>query len=253
MNIQETHKIVKVNHSIFPFKRIVEKDKLLKYKDSSYIEIKYDLTDLGDDGKFIHPNHIRNNRINGNYTHPEDFLGFKFEYQSKSSIKSRNGYRWTAFYNINSGIYEEVEMDVYVYEQDEDGDVKEIIKEKYYVIKDDVVEKYIDFVKSYLKSDMLKQAEEWLNRNLKDKMYVEIREFNKLSWYDVVDDLDGKYFWILNEYNTTCGNKSVIIYSTRDGDENLKIADNIKGLVIGKGGSNIKELQRKYGIKFKIN
>lgn len=249
MNITETHKIVKME----PWSsKVEEKDRLAKYKDSSYQSIDYQLTNLGDDGKFIHPTILSNFRINGNYAHPEDFLGFKFEYQGGSSIKSRCGYRWTAFYNLESGIYEEVEMDVM--EKDFKTEVeKEIGKEKYYVIKSDIVEKYIDFVKKYLNRDMLKQAQEWLDKNFKDKMYIEVKEFNKFPWYDVVDDLDGKYFWILNEYRTTCGNKSVIIYSTRDGDENLKIADNIKGLVIGKGGSNIKELQRKYGIKFKIN
>jgi len=241
--LNETHKIVIQNN--WPFLGIEKKDHYSKVMD-------YEITNLGTDGKFLHPITLKYFNVNGNYLQPNTLMDFPFQYQGNSSIKSRNGYRWTALYNKESGIYDEVEMEVYERTYENQNEEILIRTEKYYVIKDEVVECYINFVKKHLEEDMENQAQRWLEKNFKEKKYIEISEFNKLSWYKAIDKLDGKYFWILNEYHTTCGNISVILYNTVDGNGDLYLPDRLKGLVIGKGGFNIKQISRKYDIDFKI-
>ncbi len=78
-----------------------------------------------------------------------------------------------------------------------------------------------------------------------DKDVVEVRCFN--------DTPMAKYlpedYIILHEYITTRGNKTVTLGKKKPV---LRVPDELKGLVIGRHGQNIKAVCQKYGIRIKI-
>jgi len=93
------------------------------------------------------------------------------------------------------------------------------------------------------------------------KVYYDIKEFNKteLGWAYVRYDIDtftknGKTYrlLILHDYRTTRGNHTtsfIILEEPLPRQITLQVPKQYMGLIIGKGGNNIKSVQQKYGIK----
>ena len=96
------------------------------------------------------------------------------------------------------------------------------------------------------------------------KLYLNVERFNKseLGWavlrYEVdtfqKDDTVYKVL-LLHEYTTHCGNTTACFIILKEPVPNvltLQVPQKYMGLLIGKGGENIKNVQRKYNIKIKL-
>ena len=93
------------------------------------------------------------------------------------------------------------------------------------------------------------------------KAYYNVEQFNKtsLGWALVRYDIDkfvkdGKVYRlvVLHDYRTTRGNHTtsfIILEEPLPRQITLQVPQEYMGLIIGKGGNNIKSVQQKYGIK----
>jgi len=99
--------------------------------------------------------------------------------------------------------------------------------------------------------------------NVEMNTAIQVKEFNKkyasevLLTKEVKENgyvRDGKKFIILHDYLTRCLNHTIIyaIIPATAKEVVIKVPQELMGLVIGKQGSNIKEIQRKYNIKIKL-
>jgi hypothetical protein len=96
------------------------------------------------------------------------------------------------------------------------------------------------------------------------KVYYNVEQFNKtkLGWAYVRYDIDqfvrdGKRYrlMILHDYRTTRGNHTtsfIILEEPLPQQITIQVPREYMGLLIGKGGSNIKAVQQKYGIKINL-
>jgi hypothetical protein len=178
--------------------------------------------------------------LSGDYPCPPDFHGEKFAMKGNSGIAAMRS--WT----IPIPIVElEIEVTSSLYSVNLTGE-KYVIKA--YAL--DFIEELDKFLKEFKLQHNLAEGKKELNKNFANSTYCVIREFNKTRIFLALPYLEGKECLVLHKYRTTCGNLTVLLHKVQS---ELSIPDNYKGLVIGKGGSNIKELQNKYKINFKIS
>lgn len=90
-----------------------------------------------------------------------------------------------------------------------------------------------------------KKAEEELRELKWEGDIARVEFFNKTALcHEFPDDL-----MIIHSYTTSCGNTHVLIAPKKS---MIKVPDKWKGLIIGKKGANIREIQEKYKIKIQI-
>lgn len=111
-------------------------------------------------------------------------------------------------------------------------------------IVDDIelIERYDNFVQSFRFEQKIK------NLPIVDEFTV-IDEANKEIWFNILDKVDGKYFYILSTYETTRGNTTLYLAPIKP---IIEVPKPYIGIIIGKKGSNIKKVQEKYGCKISI-
>jgi hypothetical protein len=183
--------------------------------------------------------------IDCSYPKPPAFEGQEFRYIGNSGIPSRNNWHIdlpivkekVVVYEIDKYIPSEVVTHTISVES-----LPEPTEVELEFYDADTLRRYNEFIRDYKFQTSLAAAP-------KVNEFMEVKEANKDKWYDFIEYLDGKDFLVLNKYVTTRGNVTLLLHPVSDV---LKVPDGYKGIVIGKGGSNIKALCQRYGRKFKV-
>lgn len=177
--------------------------------------------------------------LSGEYPKPPNFHDKEWELVGNSGILSRRSW------HIDSIPIEKIGIN-----KKNNWNDKHPIKEEIYILNYDFAREVAKFLKEFKVSIDEQRAREELKEIFQDSCFAIKSEFNK-TWVARAPQLDGKEYFILHEYLTTCHNSTVLLYKA-DGTNMLNIPTDDKGLVIGKRGENIKRISQKYGKFFKI-
>lgn len=114
---------------------------------------------------------------------------------------------------------------------------------------------YVEGLTKKIQSSVERQTIEYIRRAILPNLFKDsdieiIHEFNKSVLSKCVKYFDGKDFFVLHTYTTHCGNDTVILSLPKN---KLSVPSSHKGLIIGKGGENIKRLEKKYKIKINLS
>jgi len=138
-------------------------------------------------------------------------------------------------------------MDELKYNPSVSKEVKEKIKELYYLKN-----------KNFIDKEMLKFIEDTKNIPLY-KLEKTDYPYKEAAWYSKYSPYSKEYQKAVNEYKELYDNLMIVetkagsfLVDKRDKVWNVEVPDKLKGLFIGKEGRNIKELAKEYNVKIII-
>lgn len=175
--------------------------------------------------------------VSGDSGQPE-ISGYEFRHEGKSGIASRN--LWTA--TLPTTIQPVIVVTVESMFSDGKGEISEGFAEVC-----DLAERQrvLESARIFQLNFKAEKSKKEIEKRMRAFDAVEISEFNKAPFFGLVPA--GLHGIIIK--TTTCGNTTACIVRAQ---KNIHVPENLKGVVIGKAGKNIKRLSEIVGSRVNI-